>query len=152
MLGEMIGANEKYTTKRYTNVHIAFTIQKSLERVWYVEAYLKMLDFPKKRAQTSCLLRNTQQESFHMYRSFGIIHVKCYVRMYLVFVFPKRQCEIKYILLNCERYVHVYVSFRCIFLICSCYLSKHPLLWELFWYPSPDDGYWDRNVNVDFAS
>ena len=27
--------------------------------------------------------------SFHMYRSFGIIHFKCYVRMYLVFIFPK---------------------------------------------------------------
>ena len=51
-------------------------------------------------------------------------------------------------LLNYERYVHVFVSFRCIFLICSCHLSKHPLLYELFWYPSPDDGYWNRNVNV----
>ena len=33
----MTGANEKYTTKRYINVHIAFIIQKSLERVWQVE-------------------------------------------------------------------------------------------------------------------
>ena len=39
-----------------------------------------------------------------------------------------------------------------IIIICSCHLSKHPSLCELFWYPSPDDGYWNRNVNVDFAS
>ena len=60
-----------------------------------------MLDFPKKRDKTSCLLRNTQRQvSFHMYRSFGIIHVKCYVRMYLVFVFPKRQyCNLTLIIL-----------------------------------------------------
>ena len=55
-------------------------------------------------------------------------------------------------LLNYERYVYVYVSFRCIFLICSCHLSKHPSLCELFSYQSPDDGYWNRNVNVDFTS
>ena len=23
---------------------------------------------------------------------------------------------------------------------------------ELFWYPSPDDGYWNWNVNVYFTS
>ena len=39
-----------------------------------------------------------------------------------------------------------FVSFRCIHSICSCYLDKHPSLFELFWYPSPDDGYWNRNV------
>ena len=45
-----------------------------------------MMDFPKKREKTSHLLRNTQQVSFHVYRSFGIIHVKCYVKFiwYLV--------------------------------------------------------------------
>ena len=68
-----------------------------------------------------------------MYRSLGIIHVKCYVRMYLVLV-------------------HVYLSFRCIFLICSCHLNNHPsILWTIL-YPSPDDGYYNRNVNVDFTS
>ena len=51
-----------------------------------------------------------------------------------------------------ERYVHVYLSFRCIFLICSCHLSNHPsILWTIL-YPSPDDGYYNRNVNVDFTS
>ena len=55
-----------------------------------------MLEFPKKQNKTSRLLRNTQQVSFPMYRSFGIIHVKCYVRLYLVFVFPKRQYRSKY--------------------------------------------------------
>ena len=44
------------------------------------------------------------------------------------------------------------VSFRCMFLICSCHLSKHPSLCELFWYPSLDVGFWNRNVNVDFTS
>ena len=97
MFAEMTGANEKYTMKRYTNVHIAFIIQKSLERVWHVEKYLKMLDFLKKRDKTSRLLRNMQRQvSFHVYRSFGIIHVKCYVRLYLAFVFPKSQYENKY--------------------------------------------------------
>ena len=45
MLAEMTGANEKLTTKRYINVHIAFIIQKSLERVWHEGKYMKMLDF-----------------------------------------------------------------------------------------------------------
>ena len=48
------------------------------------------MDFSKKRDKTSRLLRNMQQVSFYMYRSFRIIHVKCYVRLYLVFVFPKK--------------------------------------------------------------
>ena len=56
-----------------------------------------MLDFPKKRDKTSRLLRNTQRQvSFHVYRSFGIIHVKCRVKLYLVFVFLKGQYESKY--------------------------------------------------------
>ena len=55
-------------------------------------------------------------------------------------------------LLNFERYVHVYLSFRCIFLICSCHLNNPPsILWTIL-YPSPDDGYYNRNVNVDFTS
>ena len=55
-------------------------------------------------------------------------------------------------LLNFERHVHVYLSFRCIFLICSCHLNNHPsILWTIL-YPSPDDGYYNRNVNVDFTS
>ena len=37
-------------------------------------------------------------------------------------------------------------------LICSCHLSKNPSQWELFWYLNPDDGYWNRNVNIDFTS
>ena len=47
---------------------------------------------------------------------------------------------------------HACVSFRCIFLIYSCRPSKHPSLCELFWYPSPDDGYWNRNFSVNFTS
>ena len=39
-----------------------------------------------------------------------------------------------------------FLSFRCILFICSCFLSKYLSLCELFWYPSPDDGYWNRNV------
>ena len=64
-----------------------------------------------------------------------------------------RKCRIfQRWLLNFERYVHVYLSFRCIFLICSCHLSNHPsILWTIL-YPSPDDGYYNRNVNVDFTS
>ena len=55
-------------------------------------------------------------------------------------------------LLNFERYVHVYLSFRCIFPICFCHLNNHPsILWTIL-YPSPDDGYYNRNVNVDFTS
>ena len=55
-------------------------------------------------------------------------------------------------LLNFERYVHVYLSFRCIFLICSCHLSNHPSIFWTILYPSPDDGYYNRNVNIDFTS
>ena len=39
-----------------------------------------------------------------------------------------------------------FVSFRCILFNCSCHPSKHPSLCELFCYPSPEDGYWNRNV------
>ena len=39
-----------------------------------------------------------------------------------------------------------FVSFRYILFICSCYLGKHLSQCELFWYPSPDDGYWNRNI------
>ena len=45
----MTGANEKYTTKRYINMHIAFKIQKSSECVWHVEKYLKGFN-PSKRS------------------------------------------------------------------------------------------------------
>ena len=56
-----------------------------------------MLDFQKRRDKTSSLLRNAQRQvSFHIYRSFGIIHIKCCVRLYLVFVFPKGQYKSKY--------------------------------------------------------
>ena len=51
MLAEMTGANEKYTTKRYINVHIAFIIQNSLERVWYVEKIFENIGFPKETRQ-----------------------------------------------------------------------------------------------------
>ena len=40
----------------------------------------------------------------------------------------------------------MFVSFCCILFICSCYLSKHPSVSELLWYPSPDDGYWNQNI------
>ena len=53
--------------------------------------------FPKETRQNLLFIRNTQQQvSFHIYRLFGIIHVKCHVRLYLVFVFPKGQYESKY--------------------------------------------------------
>ena len=47
----MTGANEKYTTKSYKNVHIAFMIQKSLERVWHVEKIFENFGFPKETRQ-----------------------------------------------------------------------------------------------------
>ena len=51
MLAEMTGANEKYTTKRYINVHIVFIIQKSLERVWHVEKIFENVGFSKETGQ-----------------------------------------------------------------------------------------------------
>ena len=51
MLAEMRGANEKYTTKRYLNVHIASIIQKSFERVWHVEKIFENVEFPKETRQ-----------------------------------------------------------------------------------------------------
>ena len=51
MLAEMTGANEKYTTKRYINVHIAFIIQKSYERFWHVEKIFENVGFPKETKQ-----------------------------------------------------------------------------------------------------
>ena len=68
-----------------------------------------MLDFSKKRDKTSRLLRNTQQISFYMYRSFGIIHD---------FWILNAMCMFMYLFV--------------IFLICSCHLSKHPSICELF--------------------
>ena len=113
MLAGITGANEKYTTERYMNMHIAFIIQKSSECVWHVETYLKMLDFSKKQDKSSRLLRNMQRQvSFHIYR-FEVIHVKCCARLYLVFVFRK-ECmfpHTRQVLLKYECYVYVYVSF-----------------------------------------
>ena len=40
--------------------------------------------------------------------------------------------ESKYGLKSDSMKVEVYVSFHCIFLICSSHLSKHPSLCELF--------------------
>ena len=56
----MTGANEKYTTKRYINVHIAFIIQKSLECVWHVEnIYLKVFfSLYKKRSYNCSILQS----------------------------------------------------------------------------------------------
>ena len=51
MLVEMTGANEKYTTKKYRNVHIAFIIQNSLERVWHMEKIYEKVGFPKETRQ-----------------------------------------------------------------------------------------------------
>ena len=57
MLAEMTGANEKYTTKRYINVHIAFIIQKSrgniFENVGFPKETRQNLPFIKKYAMTS---------------------------------------------------------------------------------------------------
>ena len=47
----MTGANEKYTTKRYINMHLAFIIQNSLERVWHMEKYFENVGFPKETRQ-----------------------------------------------------------------------------------------------------
>ena len=52
--------------------------------------------FPKEMKQNLPFIEKYKQVSFHMYKSFGIIHVKCYVRLYLVFVFQIRQYESKY--------------------------------------------------------
>ena len=41
-------------------------------------------------------------------------------------------CQTRSYDLNYERYVHVFLFFRCIFLICSCQLNKNPSLCELF--------------------
>ena len=76
-------------------------IQKSLEGVWHVEKYLKMLDFPKKRDKTSRLLRNTQQVSFHMYRSFGIIH--------LDYVFSATFMLLDFIHIYFHIYIYIYI-------------------------------------------
>ena len=40
MHAEITEANEKYTTKTYINVHIAFIIQKPLECIRHVEKYI----------------------------------------------------------------------------------------------------------------
>ena len=67
---------EIYNEKIYKHAH---SVHNS-GCVWHVETYLKILDFPKKRDKTSRLMRNTQRQvSFHMYRSFGITHIKCHV-------------------------------------------------------------------------
>ena len=67
----MTGANEKYTTKRYINVHIAFIIQKSKERVWHVEKIFENVGFPKETRQNLPFIEK-YVTSFHMYISFGI--------------------------------------------------------------------------------
>ena len=66
-------------------------------------------------------------------------------RIYLVSnMFPRD----RYILNSFElwtQWAHLY-PFCWILFLCSCHFSKHLSLCELFWYPSPEDGYWNRNV------
>ena len=76
MLAEMTEANEKYTTKRYINVRIAFIIQKSLERVWHAGEIFENVGFPKEKRQNLPFIEKYATTSFHIYRSFGIIYVK----------------------------------------------------------------------------
>ena len=46
-------------------------------------------------------------------------------------------------------YIYIYIY---IYILCFCHLNNHPcILWTIL-YPSPDDGYYNRNVNVDFTS
>ena len=66
----------------YINVHIAFIIQKSLE----CGNLFENVGFPKETRQNLPFIEK-YATSFPMYRSFGIIHVKCYLRLYSVFIF-----------------------------------------------------------------
>ena len=58
-----------------------------------------MMESSEKRDESSRFLRNTQSEVFIYTDRFEVIPVRCRVRMYLVFVFPKGQYESKYYLM-----------------------------------------------------
>ena len=89
MLAEMTGANKEIYNEK---IHKSAQSVHNSKAIWTCQARWKIfetVEFPptkKNETKTSRLLKNTQQVSFPMYRSFGITHVKCYVRLYLVFV------------------------------------------------------------------
>ena len=98
-----------------------------------------MLDFPEKRDKTSRLLRNMQRQvSFHIYRSFGIIYVKCRVRLYLVFIF----------LLPSYIYIYIYIYICCFHpkINWVCHLKRQRL------YSSQKYIYNDNLTVVEFSS
>ena len=86
----------KFIQRKDTNVHIGFLIQKYYERVWHVERYLKMYFFKRREKSSRLLKKYAKIGIFFIYTDrFQVIHVRCHVRMYLVFVFPKGQYESK---------------------------------------------------------
>ena len=85
--------NEKIH-KRAHSVHNSKVIKTCLARGNIFEN----VGFPKETRQNLLFIEKyaTTSKFSYIYRSFGIIHVKCRVRLYLVFVFPKGQYESKY--------------------------------------------------------
>ena len=64
MLAEVIGANEKYTTKRYINVHIAFTIQKVIRTRLARRKIFVNVGYPKETRQNNPFIKKYATSKF----------------------------------------------------------------------------------------
>ena len=123
----MTGANEKYTTKRYINMHIAFKIQKSSERVWHVEIsasihrYVNYFDIQVLMMVTETeTLTSTLHRDIFTYLDYIF---SCNLQILYIYIY-----YILYIL-----YIYIYIYIICIYIIYIYYIYIY-ILYILYIY------------------
>ena len=98
MLVEMTGAKwEIYNEKIHKRVHCVHN-SKVIRMCLACGNIFENVKFPKETRQNLLFIRKytTTSKFWYIIDHFEVIHVKCCVRLYLVFVFPKEQYESKY--------------------------------------------------------
>ena len=113
MLAEMTGANEKYKTKRYTNVNIAFIIQKGIRMCLVSGNIFENVGFLKETRRNLPFI-----EKYNIFECFHVPDTFLW-------------------LLNYERYVHVCESFRHKNQsdFCFCHILIDSVFWGLYgWF------------------
>ena len=95
MLVKITGENKMYTTNRYKRARSVLQLKVLCTCLARAKIFENVGFFQEKRK----ILPSFKEilVSFRIYTDrFGVIHIRCRVRMYLVFVFPKGKYESKY--------------------------------------------------------
>ena len=99
---------EIYNEKIHRHAHSVHN--SKVIRVCLARGNIENVGFPKETRQNLQFIEKYATTGFHIYKSFGIIHAKCGVRLHLVFVFPKGQYESIYIyILYIYIYIYIYI-------------------------------------------